>query len=516
MSARSNAPSQQMPPFAVRAAIALVACRMLLFVFIGGRYGYFRDELYFLDCARHLAAGYVDMAPLTAFYARVGLLFGGSLHAIRLLPVLAGAGLIVLTMQIVRQLGGDRFAQTFAGACILAVPAMVGMDVILTMNAFEPLFWMGCISVFLAIVNGGDSRLWIWFGVLAGLGLENKHSTVFFGFAFVVALLLTEHRREFMKPWIWIGGLIALAIFVPNLVWQVQHHFPTLEDLENVRRSGKNVVLGPGAFVWQQILSMNPLLFPVWVAGLIWFLRERRWRLLGLMFAVFFVVMFLMHAKDYYLFPMYPMLFAGGGAVVFERWLARRPEGQRRWLQPVAIGIVILVNIPVDLLVLPILPPEKYIAYQNALHLGISKTEVAHEGSLPQIFGDQFGWKELVKEVADIYWSLPPDVRARTGIFASNYGEAGALDLFGPAYKLPPAICAHQNYYFWGDHGFDGDNLIWLQWGPRSIGRVCNSVEKVGEHYHSYGMGEENRPIYLCRGLKKPLRELWPELKHWN
>jgi len=332
----------------------------------------------------------------------------------------------------------------------------------------------------------------------------------------VVALLLTEHRREFMKPWIWIGGLIALAIFVPNLVWQVQHHFPTLEDLENVRRSGKNVVLGPGAFVWQQTLSMNPLLFPVWVAGLIWFLRERRWRLLGLMFAVFFVVMFLMHAKDYYLFPMYPMLFAGGGAVVFERWLARRPEGQRRWLQPVAIGIVILVNIPVDLLVLPILPPEKYIAYQNALHLGISKTEVAHEGPLPQIFGDQFGWKELVKEVADIYWSLPPDVRARTGIFASNYGEAGALDLFGPAYKLPPAICAHQNYYFWGDQGFDGDNLIWLQWGPRSIGRLCNSVEKVGEHYHSYGMGEENRPIYLCRGLKKPLRELWPELKHWN
>jgi len=144
-----------MPPFAVRAAIALVASRMLLFVFIGGRYGYFRDELYFLDCARHLAAGYVDMAPLTAFYARIGLLFGGSLHAIRLLLVLAGAGLIVLTMQIVRQFGGDRFAQTFAGACILAVPAMVGMDVILTMNAFEPLFWMGCISVFLAIVNGG-------------------------------------------------------------------------------------------------------------------------------------------------------------------------------------------------------------------------------------------------------------------------------------------------------------------------------------------------------------------------
>jgi hypothetical protein len=507
--------SLQQPAFSVAVAIALVACRLVLFIFIGGRYGYFRDELYFLDCARHLAPGYVDMAPLTAFYARFGLLLGGSIHAIRLLPVLAGAGLIVLTMQIVWQLGGGRFAQLFAGVCVLVAPAFVGMDVILTMNAFEPLCWMGCISVFLAIISRGDSRLWIWFGVLAGLGLENKHSTAFFGFAFVVALLLTEHRREFLKPWIWIAGLITLVIFAPNLIWQIQHHFPTLEDLENVRRSGKNVVLGPGAFVWQQILSFHPLLLPVWFAGLVWFLRERRWRVLGLTFVVFFVTMFLMHAKDYYLFPIYPILFAGG-AVVIERALARWPESRRRWVQPALIIAVIAVNVPVDPLVLPILSPDQYIAYARALHLAPRKTEVEHDGPLPQLFGDQFGWRELVKEIADIYWALPPEVRARTGIFASNYGEAGALNLFGPAYKLPPPICAHQNHYFWGDHGFQGDTLIWLQWGRDSIGRMCNSVEQVGEHYHAYGMAEENRPIYLCRGLKKPLRELWPYLKHWN
>jgi hypothetical protein len=509
------AEAHQRPAFARGAAIVLVACKMLLYVFLGGRYGYFRDELYFLDCGRHLAAGYVDMAPLTAFYARFGLLLGGSLHAIRLLPNLAGAGLIVLTMHIVRQLGGGRCAQTLAGACLLVGPIFAGIDVILSMNAFEPLFWMGCVSVFLAIINRGDSRLWIWFGVLAGVGVENKHSTAFFGFAFVVALLLTEHRREFLKPWIWVGGVVALALAAPNLIWQVQHNFPTLEDLENVRRSGKNVVLGPGAFVWQQMLTVGPLLLLVWFAGLIWFLRERRWRVLGLTFVLFFVTMYVLHAKDYYLFPIYGMLFAAG-AVVIERALTRLSHPQRRWLQPALVVAAVVVSIPIDLLVLPILSPEKYIAYTHALHLEPPKTEVAHNGPLPQVFGDQFGWRELVKQVADIYWSLPPDVRARTGIFASNYGEAGALNMFGPAYNLPAPVCAHQNHYFWGDHGFNGENLIWLQWGPMSIGRMCNGVEQVGEHYHPYGMAEENRPIYLCRGLKKPLRELWPDLKHWN
>ncbi|MBV9609403.1 MAG: hypothetical protein JO187_07580 [Acidobacteria bacterium] len=237
--------------------------------------------------------------------------------------------------------------------------------------------------------------------------------------------------------------------------------------------------------------------------------------MLGLTFLVFFATMFLMHAKDYYLFPIYPMLFAAG-AVVITRGLVRWPETRRRWAQRALVTAVVLLSIPVDLLVLPVFSPEKYIAYTRALHLAAPKTEVAHEGPLPQVFGDQFGWRELVKEVANIYWSLPPDVRARTGIFASNYGEAGALNFFGPAYKLPPAICAHQNHYFWGDHGFQGDNLIWLQWGPRGIAQYCKDVQKVGEHYHPYGMGEENRAINLCRGLKKPLAQVWPALKNWN
>jgi hypothetical protein len=505
------------PPFAAGMAAIMVGLKLAIHLLTSlHHYGYFRDELYFLDCARHLDWGYVDTAPLIAVYAKLALLMGGSLPALRILPALAGAALIALSMFIAWQLGGGRFAQALTGVCALVSPAILGVDVILSMNAFEPLFWMGAISVLIAILKTGNSRLWLWFGVLAGLGLENKHSMLFFGFAVLAGVLLTPLRRELLKPWIWLGGLIALLIFLPNVIWQVRHHYPTLEDLENVRHSGKNVVLGVKAFVGAQILTLHPILLPVWIAGLVSFFRHRKTRMLGWIFVVFFVIMYAAKAKDYYLFPIYPMLLAGG-AVAVERWFVKRPALDRRVsLKAAMIATIALLAIPIDLLVVPALSPAKYVAYTQALHLAPPKTEVAHEGPLPQLFGDQFGWEELVKQVADAYWSLPPEERTRTGIFATNYGEAGALHLFGPRYGLPWAISTHQNHFFWGPPDFKGDNLIVLQWGPRRLDRYCQSGEVLAEHYHPYGMEEENGPIYFCRGLKQPLSEVWPRWKLWN
>jgi 4-amino-4-deoxy-L-arabinose transferase-like glycosyltransferase len=206
--------------------IALGAIKLLLHLFTSVRhYGYFRDELYYLDMGRHLDWGYVDAAPMVGIYAKIALMMGGSLAALRIIPALAGVALIALTMLIARELGGGRYAKLLAGVCALLCPAVLVMNNFLSMNAFEPLFWMGCIWVVTRILRTGDSRLWIWFGVLAGLGLENKHSTLSFGFAVTVALLLTPHRREFTRPWIWIAGGIAVTLFLPNLVWQVRHHF---------------------------------------------------------------------------------------------------------------------------------------------------------------------------------------------------------------------------------------------------------------------------------------------------
>jgi 4-amino-4-deoxy-L-arabinose transferase-like glycosyltransferase len=314
---RQERRSPVLSPVAIGVLIGLCTAKLLLHLFTSVRhYGYFRDELYYLDMARHLDWGYVDAAPLIALYAKIALWMGGSLAALRILPALAGTGLVALTILIARELGSEWYAQLLAGVAILLCPAVLGTDSLLTMNAFEPLFWMGCVWVVARILRTGESRLWSWFGVLAGLGLENKYSTLSFGFAVTVALLLTNHRREFARPWIWIAGAIALTLFLPNLIWQIRHHFPTIEDLANVRREGKNVLFGPPAFVKEQLIDMHPILLPVWLSGWVWFLRDRRWRLLGLTFAVFFALMEVAHAKNYYLFPIYPMLFAGGAVVI--------------------------------------------------------------------------------------------------------------------------------------------------------------------------------------------------------
>ncbi len=504
--------SAGLPRLAVAMAAAFFVAKMALHAFTSLRhYGYFRDELYYLDMARHLDWGYVDAAPLIAVYARLALLMGGSLAALRIIPALAGAGTIVLAILIARELGGRTYAQFLTAFVVLVCPGRLVMDSLMTMNAAEPLFWMGCALVVARILRTGDSRLWPWFGVLAGHGLENKHSTLFFGFAVTVALLLTEHRREFLKPWIWIAGAIAVALFLPNLIWQIHHHFPTLEDLENLRREGKNVVLGPLAFTAQQIVALHPVLFPVWLIGLISFLWDRRWRVLGLAFAVFFVTMELAHAKDYYLFPIYPMLFAGG-AVAIERWLWNRAA----WTRAAVVAVIALLALPTVPLATWMLSPEKYIAYTEALGIRPRKAEVHHEGPLPQPMGDQFGWEELTREVAQIYNSLPPELRARTGIIAGNYGEAGAIDLFGPRYGLPTAIADHQNHYYWGPPQRSYDAFIVIQWDQDDVERLCTSWERPVDHYHPYGMGEENRPIYLCRSPKFDLRDRWERWKHWN
>ena len=506
---------EPLPPLAVSILISLCTAKLLLHIFTSVRhYGYFRDELYYLDMARHLDCGYVDSAPLIAVYAKIALWMGGSLAALRIIPALAGAALVALTIFIVRELGGGHYAQFLAGLCILLCPAVLLTNSLMTMNAFEPLFWMGCILVVIRILRTGDSRLWLWFGVLAGFGLENKHSTLSFGFAVTVAMLLTHHRREFAKKWIWIAGAIALALFLPNIIWQIRHHWPTIEDLANVRREGKNVVLGPLAFVKEQILDQHPILFPVWVAGLIWFLRERRWRVLGWTFVVFFVLMEVAHAKNYYVFPLYPMLFAGG-AVVVERWLEGRSARVQTAARVAVVAVIVLAALPMVPMMTWMLPPERLLAYQSALGFTPSKAEVKHESLLQQPIADQFGWPEMAREVAAIYNSLPPEERAQTGIWAGNYGEAGAINQFGPQYGLPRAYSRHQNHWYWGPPPQVYKNLIVIQWSLDDVRDNCTSFQSF-DHYNRFGMAEENQPIHLCRGFQSDIKKIWWHSHHWN
>ncbi|MEP6767914.1 MAG: glycosyltransferase family 39 protein [Acidobacteriota bacterium] len=503
---------------AVGLLAALALAKGVLHAALSGRYGYFRDELYFLDCGRHLDWGYVDHAPMIGLFARAALALGGSLPALRIFPAIAGAALVFLAGAIAFRLGGGPFAQGLAALATLVAPVYLGTDSVLSMNAFEPLCWMGCVYVLIRIVQTGESRLWLLFGLLAGLGLENKHSTAFFGIAAAVAILASRERRELARPWIWAGGAVALLLFLPNALWQWRHDFPTLEDLRNVARSGKNVVLGPVEFVSQQIVLMHPLLFPLWLGGLVSLCagRLKRYRVLGWTYVALVGLFFAMKAKNYYLAPVYPMLLAAGAVAWEARLDAWRETAGRLWPKAATVALITAGGLVTAPLVLPLLSPERYVAYQKVLGVTPPKTEVGHRGPLPQIFGDQFGWPELVADVAAIYGSLSPEEQKRTTIFANNYGEAGAINLFGPRYGLPRAISGHQTYFLWGPGNAPNDIVIVLQDRRERLEELCAAVEKRGEHFHPWGMGEENQSIYLCRGLKMDFPTLWPQVKKWN
>jgi 4-amino-4-deoxy-L-arabinose transferase-like glycosyltransferase len=382
--------SDELPRIDRSALVVLVAAKLAVHAVCLFRYGYFRDELYFLDGARHLDWGYVDYAPLVALYSKVALLLGGSLPALRVIPILAGAAVIALTVLIAREFGGGRFAQAVAGLSVLIAPIFLGVSSVLSMNVFEPLFWMGCALLLTRIVRTGDSRLWLWIGVLAGLGLENKHSTLFFGAALAVAVVLTPLRRELGRRWIWLGGGIALLLFLPNLLWQVVNGFPTFETLSNVREIGKNVVLPPAEFLVQQIFMLHPVTLLIWISGLMSLLigRLSRYRVLGWIFLIFLAVMMNLHAKNYYLAPIYPMLMAAGG-VAIEGWLSRWRFTENRWWPRAAVlAVLTIFGVPLVPMAVPLLPPSSLVSYQAAIGFEIPKVEVEHVGPLPQNFGD--------------------------------------------------------------------------------------------------------------------------------
>ena len=489
---------------------------LLVHLLTNGRYGYFRDELYYIACGRHLAFGYVDQPPLSILLIRLSqLLLGDSLFAIRLLPALAGAAIVALTGITAREMGGRAWAVALACAGSLCALFNLAVGNFFSMNAFEPLFWMGCVYLLLRIVNGGSPTLWLWFGVLLGIGVENKHSTVFFGVGILVALLLTPERRHFARKWIWLGGIIALAIALPNILWQALHHWPTYELLSNIAHSNKNIALSPAQFIAQQAVFLNPGTLPLWLAGLFWLFGSRdgrRYRVIGIIYLVTLAEFIVLHGKSYYLAPAYPMLFAAGGVAVDRIFAARL-----KWIKPAFLVAIIAMGALCAPLVLPILPPDKIIAYMRAIHMEPPRTETSHTEALPQIFADQFGWEQMVGSVAHAYHHLRPEDEKHAAIFCQNYGEAGAIDFFGPKLGLPPAISGHQNYFLWGPRDWTGEVILVLDTNDEDERELFGSVEDLGQVVSSpWAMPFERRMhIFLCRDLNVSVRELWSRVKNW-
>ncbi|MGE5724005.1 MAG: glycosyltransferase family 39 protein [Acidobacteriota bacterium] len=516
----SVAPSQPMSRWAGGPALVayISAALLVLHLLTASRYGYFGDEMYHLACGEHLAWGYVDQPPLIALVAwLVRHTLGTSLLAIRFVPALAGAATVLVTGAIARELGGGRFAQALAALCVACSSVYLVINYLFSMNSWEPLLWMACAYVVILIIKTGNQKLWLWFGLLSGIGLENKYSMAVFGFGIVVGLLLTPERKALAHKWIWLAGALAFAIFLPNLLWNFQHHFPFLELMRNIRASGRDVVLGPAQYVLQQIMIMNPLTFPVWLTGIVYLFFSRKatpYRLLGWTFAAVFAAFFVLHGKDYYTSPVYPMVLAAG-AVALESVTRNRPG---IWGRVIFLMLLLAATAAIIPLNLPLLSPNRLVRYVEAFPLKPRASEKAHaRAELPHYFAWQFGWPEMVREVARVYHSLPPDEQAKTAIIGNNFAESGAIDLLGPKYGLPKSIGGHQSYWLWGPRNYTGEIMIVLGDQPEALKQWCNKVDVAAQPPNiPYLAAFERHPVLLCRGMKQNLQQAWPKLKDWD
>ena len=494
---------------------SLASATLLLHFLLNGRYGYWIDELYFIACGEHLDWGYVDQPPLIAVVAKVSRwLLGDSLFAIRFFPALAGAGLVFVTGQLASVLGGRRFAQALAAVAVLVAPIYLGFDNLLTMNAFEPLFWMLVAYIVMRIVTRHGSQLWLLAGLVAGIGFLNKYSMVFFLLSLGVGLLLTSERRILWSKWLSLGALLAIVIVLPNLLWEYRLGWPTVELLQNAKRYQHQSV-SPLEFLWGQIQLVHPFTLPLWLIGLFSLLRQQdtRFRFLGWTFVVFFGVSMLGQAKTYYVAPVYPLLFAAG-AVAIEEFVQRRAW---HWLKPAVVAFLLIGGMISAPYVLPVLPIEWVPTYLGWLGIKEVRPERREEGQVPQLFADMLGSREMVAAVARVYESLPPLERTQCAIWARDYGGAAAIDFFGPAYHLPKAISGHQNYYLWGPGNQSGELVITISIPGESLRPWFRQIELAATVECPYCMPDRARmPIYVCRGLKEPLREFWPKVKCWT
>lgn len=500
------------------AIIVYLACiKLLVHVLTAGNYEFYRDEFYFLVASERLDLGYVDFPPFVAFLtAAVRAVFGDSPVALQFFPALASSMIVVLTGLMARELGGGRFAQVLAALAALIAPSILAFGTWMSMDAFDQLFWAMAAYVLLLILRRDQPRLWLAFGLVAGLGLLAKLTMLFFGFAVFAGLLLTPARRHLLTGWPWLGGAIALVFLLPYVFWQVMNGWPTLEFWANYgEKLAPHSIVG---FITEQVLTMHPATLLVWPAGLYYYLLSKSgkpYQTLGWIYVILFVLFALQNAKFYFLAPAYPILFAAGGLVI-ERFLRWR---QWNWLKPAYVSFLLITGAVVaPLAVVPALPVDALAKITSPVdgNAGID-SEARKPAEIPQPLAFRQGWEDMAKAVAKVYHGLPQDERVKGCVLAGDFGEAGALDFYGPRYGLPKVISGHNNFYLWGTRGCKGEVLVSVGVPLEQLEAVFGSIEKVATVTCDYCMPvENNQPIYVVREPKLPLEEAWPQFKHYN
>ncbi|MEO8044069.1 MAG: glycosyltransferase family 39 protein [Spartobacteria bacterium] len=536
MEAKTNANSP--PPAALGILITLALARLVLHCATNWQYGFHRDELGLIDDARFLDWGYVSYPPFTPFVARVALiLFGPSLVGVRFFAALAQSIAMVLTGLMARELGGRRWAQVIAALAAAVSPMSVCMGTMLQYIALDYLWWVLAAYGVIRLLRTENPRWWLLIGAVLGLGMMTKYTMIFFIAGIVAGVLFTPARRSLKSPWLWAGAALSLAIFLPNLIWQIRHDFISLTFLNHIHTRDVEIGRTSGFLVQQLFVSANLFTLPLWLAGL-WFYfvspavpvgrdsvepgsargfgrdvvfpdstesRPAGFRALAWMFLLPLVLFLFAKGRFYYMAPAYPMLFAAG-AVVWEQWLAQRgATGARlgRGATWTALGAGAVFSAST---MMPIAPINS---------AGWRLTSGIHDN-----FTEQIGWPELAATVAGIYQGLPETEKTHTAILAGNYGEAGGINLYGRAHGLPEAISG-TNTYWWRGYGAEPPEVVILVGFSRaSAERFANEVELAGHITNSYGVRNEETKdhpdIFVCRGFKKSWPEFWKNFQRFG
>ncbi len=480
---------------------------LLLFKFIiqlvGNRnYGFHRDELLHLSVSEHLDWGYFEFPPFIAFIGKLSyFIFDYSLWGVRLFPTLAGVGILYLCCKIAVELGGKSKSVLLAGIAILTFVPFYRNHTLFQPVAFDQFFWLLAFFFVVKYLNSENKKFLIYVGIVAGIGLLNKYTMLFWGLGITVGFLFFDKGKVFKSKWLYISGIVSLLIFLPNVIWQIQNGIPFFDHINELNQSHLSEQ-SSWDFVAGQIEIPPILIFTL--IGLFALLINKsfkKYRTLGVAFLTIFFTMWIFKAKAYYFFAAYPIVFSAA-AVQVERWFERRP-----WINYVLAASMLVPMLYFIPMMTPVLPIDKFIDVYD----------IPSENGRYQLTGDyadMFGWKEQVALVDSVYKELPDSVRTNTVIWAENYGEAGALKILGDQYNLPDPISRHGTFWYWGYGNPDAE--LWI-----SLGNEKEAVEYIFENCtliktitHPYAIDEEvDIPLYTCRNPKVDIPQWWEDYR---
>lgn len=485
--------------------LAVVASAAILHIATNGRYGFHRDELQFLTDVRHLDWGFVAYPPFTPFVERLSMaLFGLSLVGLRLFSVLAQAAVILFSGLMARELGGNRLAQIAAAVTVALSPLPIFEATEFQYSSFDLLWWVLVAYFLIRLLKSDNPRWWLAIGAVIGIGLLTKYSILFFVAGLLGGMLLARARRYFLSSWFWAGVALAVLIFLPNLLWQVHHGFVSYHFLQHIHTRDIGEGRTDGFLRQQFTLCANVFAIPLWIAGLIFYLRSPRYRVLGWMYVISLALFIFGKGRFYYEAPAYPMLLAMG-SVAGERWLAALPRPAR-----IAIPSVFFAGVSVcGAFMLASLVP---FASSGPL----KQFALRHSGDLRE----EIGWNELVRTIARIRNSLPPEQQKNLGITVGNYGEAGAIEILGPAYNLPSPISTTNSAWYWSYPTRPPSTLIVLGLTRAQADSNFTDCWLAGHNGNSQGVvNEESKyhpDIFVCGPPKISWPELWKKYQSFG